>query len=152
MCEESVGNWGPGLLDALSRIEDPRKPKGVRHPLPTVLALAVCAMLSGARSSAPSVSRAGTEGWTGFPRGASPTARTRIPPTSPKDQASVRNQRRGFFPRQVLAIRPRMGQRLGQRSFVYERARSIQDAGDLNEGIFRMLGVIANSEVDDQVE
>ena len=32
MCEESVGNWGLGLLDALSRIEDPRKPKGVRHP------------------------------------------------------------------------------------------------------------------------
>ena len=48
--EESVGDWGPGLLDALSRIEDPRKPKGVRHPLPAVLALSVCAMLSGARS------------------------------------------------------------------------------------------------------
>ena len=47
---ESVGDWGPGLLDALSRIEDPRKPKGVRHPLPAVLALSVCAMLSGARS------------------------------------------------------------------------------------------------------
>ena len=48
--EESVGEWGPGLLDALSRIEDPRKPKGVRHPLPAILALSVCAMLSGARS------------------------------------------------------------------------------------------------------
>ena len=48
--EESVGEWGPGLLEALSGIEDPRKPKGVRHPLSAVLALSVCAMLSGARS------------------------------------------------------------------------------------------------------
>ncbi len=48
--EESVGDWGPGLLEALREIEDPRKPKGVRHPLPAVLALSVCAMLSGARS------------------------------------------------------------------------------------------------------
>ena len=39
MWEESVGDWGPGLLGALSQIEDPRKPKGVRHPLPAVLAL-----------------------------------------------------------------------------------------------------------------
>ena len=50
MWEESVGDWGPGLLDALSEIEDPRKPKGVRHPLPAVLALSVCAMLNGAKS------------------------------------------------------------------------------------------------------
>ena len=50
MREESVRDWGPGLLEALGRIEDPRKPKGVRHPLATVLALAVCAMLGGARS------------------------------------------------------------------------------------------------------
>ena len=48
--EESVGDWGPGLLDALNGIEDPRKPKGVRHPLPAVLAMSVCAMLGGARS------------------------------------------------------------------------------------------------------
>ena len=46
----SVGEWGPGLLDALREVEDPRKPKGVRHPLPAVLALPACAMLSGARS------------------------------------------------------------------------------------------------------
>ena len=31
--EESVEEWGPGLLEALREIEDPRKPKGVRHPL-----------------------------------------------------------------------------------------------------------------------
>ena len=48
--EENVGEWGPGLLEALRGIEDPRKPKGVRHPLSAVLALSVCAMLSGARS------------------------------------------------------------------------------------------------------
>ena len=48
--EESVGDWGPGLLDALNGIGDPRKPKGVRHPLPAVLAMSVCAMLGGARS------------------------------------------------------------------------------------------------------
>ena len=48
--EESVCEWGPGLLKALSRLEDPRKPRGVRHPLPAIMALPVCAMLGGARS------------------------------------------------------------------------------------------------------
>ena len=48
--EERVGEWGPGLLEALKGIEDPRKPRGVRHPLPAILALSVCAMLGGARS------------------------------------------------------------------------------------------------------
>ncbi len=50
MWEDSVGEWGSGLLDALSRIEDPRKTRSIRHPLPAVLALAVCVMLGGARS------------------------------------------------------------------------------------------------------
>ena len=48
--EEGVGDWEPSLLDALNGIEDPRKPKGVRHPFPAVLALSVCTMLGGARS------------------------------------------------------------------------------------------------------
>ena len=50
MWEERVGEWGPGLLEALKGIEDPRKPRGVRHPLSAILALSVCAMLGGARS------------------------------------------------------------------------------------------------------
>ena len=31
--EESVGNWGPSLLNALNGIEDPRKPIGGPTPL-----------------------------------------------------------------------------------------------------------------------
>ena len=50
MSDESVGDWGPGLLESLREIEDHRKPKGMRHPLPAVLALSVCATLSVARS------------------------------------------------------------------------------------------------------
>lgn len=41
-----------GLLDVLETIADPRKPRGVRHPAVTVLAISVCAALSGARSFA----------------------------------------------------------------------------------------------------
>ena len=39
-----------GLMDLLKTIVDPRKPRGVRHPVVTVVAIAVCAALSGARS------------------------------------------------------------------------------------------------------
>jgi hypothetical protein len=39
----------PSLLDALAKVEDPRKPRGIRHPLPAILALAVAATLSGAQ-------------------------------------------------------------------------------------------------------
>lgn len=35
---------------ALATVPDPRAPQGKRHPLPAILTLAVCAMLSGARS------------------------------------------------------------------------------------------------------
>jgi Domain of unknown function (DUF4338)/DDE_Tnp_1-associated/Transposase DDE domain len=39
-----------GLIDLLRTVVDPRKPRGVRHPVVTVIAIAVCAALSGARS------------------------------------------------------------------------------------------------------
>jgi hypothetical protein len=39
-----------GLMDLLKIILDPRKPRGVRHPVVTIVAIAVCAALSGARS------------------------------------------------------------------------------------------------------
>jgi hypothetical protein len=39
-----------GLIDLLKKVVDPRKPRGVRHPVSTVVAIAVCAALSGARS------------------------------------------------------------------------------------------------------
>ena len=42
---------GPqGLLAALERVPDPRRRRGIRHRQTTVLAVAVCAVLSGARS------------------------------------------------------------------------------------------------------
>ena len=41
---------GRTLLDAFTRLPDPRSPHGRRHPLPAILALATTAMLSGARS------------------------------------------------------------------------------------------------------
>jgi predicted transposase YbfD/YdcC len=37
-------------LGALARVPDPRKPRGVRHQVDTILALAVCAVLAGCRS------------------------------------------------------------------------------------------------------
>jgi Domain of unknown function (DUF4338)/DDE_Tnp_1-associated/Transposase DDE domain len=39
-----------GLIEVLRTVVDPRKPRGVRHPLVTVVAISVCAALSGARS------------------------------------------------------------------------------------------------------
>ncbi|MFE7394901.1 transposase family protein [Streptomyces sp. NPDC057582] len=40
----------PGLLDRLTQVPDPRDPRGVRHALVGVLALAACAVLAGATS------------------------------------------------------------------------------------------------------
>ncbi len=39
-----------GLMQLLNSIVDHRKPRGIRHPISTVLAIALCAALSGARS------------------------------------------------------------------------------------------------------
>jgi len=39
-----------GLIQLLANVVDPRKARGVRHPIQTVLAIAICATLSGARS------------------------------------------------------------------------------------------------------
>jgi Domain of unknown function (DUF4338)/DDE_Tnp_1-associated/Transposase DDE domain len=39
-----------GLIDLLQTITDPRKPRGVRHSVASIVAIAVCAALSGARS------------------------------------------------------------------------------------------------------
>ena len=39
-----------GLMQLLKTLVDPRKPRGVRHPIETILAIAVCAVLSGAQS------------------------------------------------------------------------------------------------------
>jgi hypothetical protein len=39
-----------GLIDLLATVVDPRQPRGVRHPVVTVVGIAVCAALSGARS------------------------------------------------------------------------------------------------------
>jgi Druantia protein DruA/DDE_Tnp_1-associated/Transposase DDE domain len=39
-----------GLLDLLKTLVDPRKRRGVRHPVVTIVAIGVCAALSGARS------------------------------------------------------------------------------------------------------
>ncbi|MDN5760483.1 MAG: ISAs1 family transposase [Tomitella sp.] len=42
----------PGLIETIGTIPDPRKARGIRHPLPTVLLLAVAAVVAGARSFA----------------------------------------------------------------------------------------------------
>lgn len=48
VCDTQAQN----LLGVLGRVPDPRDPRGVRYPLAGVLAVAVCAVLSGARSFA----------------------------------------------------------------------------------------------------
>jgi hypothetical protein len=49
-----------GLMDLLKTMIDPRKPRGVRHPVSTVVAIAICAALSGARSFTAIAQWAGT--------------------------------------------------------------------------------------------
>jgi hypothetical protein len=41
-----------GLLDVLTKVPDPRDPRGIRYPLSAVLAVAVCAVMAGASSFA----------------------------------------------------------------------------------------------------
>jgi predicted transposase YbfD/YdcC len=41
---------GRGVLAVLDAVPDPRKPRGVRHQIRTILALAVCAVMAGCRS------------------------------------------------------------------------------------------------------
>jgi hypothetical protein len=41
---------GRGVLTALKVVPDPRMPRGIRHQLTTILALAVCAVMAGCRS------------------------------------------------------------------------------------------------------
>jgi predicted transposase YbfD/YdcC len=41
---------GHGVLRVLDAVPDPRRPRGVRHQLNTILALAVCAVMAGCRS------------------------------------------------------------------------------------------------------
>ena len=41
-----------GLFDALGKVADPRMRRGIRHPIVSVLAMATCATLAGARSLA----------------------------------------------------------------------------------------------------
>lgn len=40
----------PGLLDYLATVRDPRKRRGIRHKQVSILAVAICALLSGAKS------------------------------------------------------------------------------------------------------
>jgi hypothetical protein len=47
MKEKSVGS---SLLESFAQVPDHREPRGRRHPLPAILALATAAMLEGARS------------------------------------------------------------------------------------------------------
>lgn len=42
----------PGLLEHLALVPDPRRPRGVRHTLTSLLLAAIAAVLAGARSGA----------------------------------------------------------------------------------------------------
>ncbi|HXZ74527.1 MAG TPA: transposase family protein, partial [Streptosporangiaceae bacterium] len=47
---QSLAGDGADLLTVLDAIADPRHRRGIRHRLPAILGLAVCAVLAGARS------------------------------------------------------------------------------------------------------
>ncbi|HZA25621.1 MAG TPA: ISAs1 family transposase [Dehalococcoidia bacterium] len=48
--EAKIKDLGPALLEAFRRVPDPRHSSGRRHPLPAILSLATCAMLSNCHS------------------------------------------------------------------------------------------------------
>ena len=48
--EENLARLGPSLLEAYQKVPDPRDPSGRRHPLPAILTLATCAMMSNCHS------------------------------------------------------------------------------------------------------
>lgn len=48
----ATGDQRAGLLTALAQIPDPRDPRGIRYPLASVLAVAVCAVMAGASTFA----------------------------------------------------------------------------------------------------
>ena len=50
MADEQGSVDGLSLIEVLGRVPDPRSAHGKRHPLGSILGLAVCAMLCGARS------------------------------------------------------------------------------------------------------
>jgi hypothetical protein len=69
------------LLEALAQIPDPRNPKGIRHPLSAILALATLAMLTGAKSYAAIAQFGRDKGFAlahalGFRRGKTPAKST----------------------------------------------------------------------------
>jgi hypothetical protein len=68
-------------LEILAEVPDPRNPKGIRHPLPAILSLAVLAMLCGARSYTAIAQFGRDKGFAlaialGFRRGKTPTKST----------------------------------------------------------------------------
>jgi hypothetical protein len=69
------------LLEVFAQIPDPRKPKGIRHPLSAILSLAVLAMLTGAKSYTAIAQFGRDKGFAlaaalGFRRGKTPTKST----------------------------------------------------------------------------
>jgi hypothetical protein len=48
--EENLEQLGLSLLEAFKIVPDPRNPSGKRHPLPAILTLATCAMMSNCHS------------------------------------------------------------------------------------------------------
>ena len=70
-----------GLLDVLASLPDPRKPRGLRHPLSAVLGLAVLAMLTGCKTYHAIAQFGRDKGFAlaqalGFRRGKTPTKST----------------------------------------------------------------------------